>query len=195
MATSRPRHHHYTYDDYLDHDDNAPGRHEFLDGQIYAMAGGSPQHAAICAHVIAALDAQLRGRGCEVYSSDLRVRVLATGLATYPDATVTCGPLELDPADPKRHTVTNPMLLVEVLSPSTADYDRGDKLDNYKLIPSVREVVLVAHDERMVEVWRRVETDQWVRREARSGVLELTALGCTLDVEDVFRGWLARVTT
>jgi Uma2 family endonuclease len=192
MATSGARHHHYTYDDYLDHDDNSPGRHEFLDGQIHAIAGGSPQHAAICAHVIAALDAQLRGRGYEVYSSDLRVRVIATGLATYPDATVICGALELDPSDPKRHTATNPMLLVEVLSPSTADYDRGDKLDNYKLIPSLREVVLVAYDERLVEVWRRGESDHWVRREARTGVLELTALGGTLDVEDVFRGWLAR---
>src|SRR5258708_31296765 len=105
------------------------------------MAGGPPEHAAISMNIGSQLREQLRGRGCQAYSSDLRIRVLATGLATYPDVTVVCKPVELDPLD--RHTVTNPTLVVEVLSPSTAAYDRGEKLAHYQQIPSLREVVLV----------------------------------------------------
>lgn len=96
------------------------------------MAGGSPEHAAITANVTRLLGNALEGRPCRVYSPDLRVRVqatgLATGLATYADVTVVCGRLELDPEAPKRHPVLNPKVLVEVPSPSTEDYDRGEKL-------------------------------------------------------------------
>lgn len=153
------------------------------------MAGGTPTHAAICVNVSSSLRAQLRGRGCQVYSSDLRIRVLETGLATYPDVTVVCKQAELDPED--RNTVTNPTLVVEVLSPSTAAYDRGEKLENYKRIPSLREVVLVAHDEQLIEVWRRGDDGAWSRREARHGRLALTAVDCTLTVDDVYRDELA----
>src|SRR5690606_31274388 len=120
-------------------------KHEFLDGLVWAMAGGSPEHAAIAANIVALLVNQLAGRRCRVFSSDLRVRVKATGLATYPDVTVVCEQLELDPDDPKGHTVTNPKLLVEVLSPSTAEYDRGEKLDHYRQIESLEVILLVAH--------------------------------------------------
>jgi Uma2 family endonuclease len=186
---SGARIHRYTYRDYLALEQAANVRHEFLDGEIYAMAGGTPSHAAICANVTAALTIQLRGRGCQAYSSDLRVRVLDTGLATYPDVTVVCRPAELDPDD--RHTITNPTLIVEVLRPSTAAYDRGEKLEHYRRIPALREVVLVAHDERMLEVWRRGDGDTWTRHEARSGTLALTAVPCALVVDDVFRDELA----
>lgn len=164
-------------------------RHEFFDGEIYAMAGGSREHAAISANVMLSLGAQLRGRGCQVHSSDLRVRVLETGLTTYPDVTVICSKAELDPED--RHTVVNPVLLVEVLSPSTAVYDRGEKLAHYQRIPSLREVVLVAHDERLIEVWRREGLGTWQRSEARSGTVALGAVNATLDVDEVYRDELA----
>lgn len=88
-------------------------------------------------------------------------------------------------------TVVNPTVVVEVLSPSTAAYDRGEKLANYQRIPSLREVVLVAHDERLVEVWHRDPAGTWTRREARSGAIALDAIGCTLDVDEVYRDELA----
>ena len=185
LVVSGARLHRYTYREYLVLEQSANVRHEFLDGEIYAMAGGTREHAAFCANITSSLSAQLRGRGCQVHSSDLRIRVMETGLATYPDVTVVCKHAELDPDD--RNTITNPTLVVEVLSPSTAAYDRGEKLDHYKKIPSLREVVLVAHDERLIEVWRRGDDDTWSRREARSGTLALTAVECTLGVEDVYR--------
>jgi Uma2 family endonuclease len=120
------------------------------------------------------------------------VRVAATGLGTYADVTVICGRLELDPADPKRHTATNPKVLVEVLSPSTEDYDRGDKLGNYKLISTLAEVVLVAHDRREIEVVRREDDGSWSRHIARAGEsVELISLGCALSVSEIYRDPLA----
>ena len=123
-------------------------------GEIYGMAGGTPEHAAaLSAAVISALLTQLRGGPCRVYSSDLRVRVLATGLATYPDVTVVCGEAERDPESPT--TIVNPRLVVEVLSDSTMDYDRGEKLQHYRQIPSLEGVVLVWHTQRRIDVWAR----------------------------------------
>jgi Uma2 family endonuclease len=188
-VVSGARHHRYLYRDYLALEASANVRHEFLDGEIYAMAGGTREHAAICANVVVSLGAQLRGRGCQVHSADLRIRVLETGLTTYPDVTIVCARAELDPED--RNTITNPTLLVEVLSPSTAAYDRGEKLAHYQKIASLREVVLVAHDEQLIEVWRRGDDGTWSRRETRSGPLALEAIPCTLLVDDVYRDELA----
>jgi len=188
-VVSSARHHRYTYQEYLAFERSANVRHEFFDGEIYAMAGGTPTHAATCANLTIMLGSQLRGRGCQTHSSDLRIRVLETGLATYPDVTVVCGQRELDPED--RNTVTNPTLLVEVLSPSSAAYDRGEKLEHYQRIPSLREVLLVAHDERLIEIWRRGDDGTWSRSEARSGSLTLTSVPCTLAVDEVYRDELA----
>jgi len=188
-VVSGARHHRYTYQEYLAFERSANVRHEFFDGEIYAMAGGTPTHAAISANLTTLLGSQLRGKGCQAYTSDLRIRVLETGLATYPDVTVVCGRREIDPED--RNTVTNPVILVEVLSPSSAVYDRGEKLEHYKRISSLREVLLVAHDERLIEVWRRGEDGAWSRSEARRGNLTLTSVPCTLEVDEVYRDELA----
>src|SRR5262249_35971657 len=134
----------YFYSEYLELEEASNTKHEFLDGEIYAMAGGSPDHASLAAAVTTALLNQLRDKPCRVFSSDLRVRVLATGLATYPDITVVCGTLERDPES--EVTVVNPVVLVEVLSKRTETYDRGEKFDHYRHIPSLKEYVLVAHD-------------------------------------------------
>ena len=180
-----PAHHRFTFDDYLRVEEDSSIRHEFLDGRVWAMAGGTPEHARICANVIALLNLALGSRRCSVYTTDLRIRVLATGLATYPDVSVICGQPELDPADPKRHTALNPKLLVEVLSPSTEDYDRGEKLDNYRQIASLDEVVLVHHGERKLVVWRRTGTG-WSATEYVDGVIPLT-IGCELSIAAVYR--------
>lgn len=180
-----PAHHKFTFHDYLRVEEDSIIRHEFLDGRIWAMAGGTPEHARICANVITLLGVALGTRRCGVYTTDLRVRVRATGLATYPDVSVICGQPELDPDDPKRHTASNPKLLVEVLSPSTEDYDCGEKLEHYKQIASLEEVVLVHHAERKIVVWRRTGSS-WHATEHVDGVIQL-ALGCELSVTGVYR--------
>lgn len=176
----------FTFDAYVELEEASPIRHEFLDGHVWAMAGGSPEHAAIAANLVRLLGAALLDRRCRVYTSDLRIRVLETGLGTYPDASVVCDRLELDPADAKGHTAVNPTLLVEVLSPTTEAYDRGEKLAHYKRIPSLREVMFVAHDERRVDLWRRVG-EHWTQLTFRTGELvALESVGCTIAVDDAF---------
>ncbi len=161
-------------------------KHEYLDGVMYAMSGGSPRHAALIGRVTGALGSQLAGRGCEVFSSDLRIRVLVTGLATYPDVSVVCGLLETDPAD--RNAVVNPTALFEVLSDSTEEYDRTEKLEHYRQIPALREVVLIAQREPHLEVWRRQDGD-WTRETYGSDSrVPLPALGCEIDVNPLYAG-------
>jgi Uma2 family endonuclease len=178
--------HHYTYRDYLRLEADANVKHEFLGGEIYAMEGGTPEHAAIAMNVGTVLNLQLRGRPCRVFSSDLRVRVLKTGLATYPDVTVVCGPLERDPED--ANTATNPTLLVEVTSPSSEEYDRGAKLAHYQQVPALREIVVVSHRERRMDVHRRDEQGNWSLQALRPGeTAALASIGCELPVDEVYR--------
>ncbi len=175
-----------SFDEYCQIERASPIKHEFLDGVAWAMAGGSREHAALCANVLGALVAQLRGRGCRAHTSDLRIRVKATGLATYPDVSVICGRAELDAEDRLGHTAVNPTLLVEVLSPSTEEYDRTEKLDHYKQIASVREIVLVAQTQRRIEVWgRSAAADGWVRCEHVAGAVALASVGGLLLLDEV----------
>ena len=176
--------------EYVEIEEGANERHEWLDGTVFLMPGGTPRHAALAANVMAALGARLRGRPCRAYSSDLRVRVPATGLATYPDVSVVCGRPEIDTADPKRKSVVNPTVLVEVLSPSTQDYDRDEKRLHYQQIETACEIVLVAQDEPLVEVWRRRARpggDLWVPAQCGPGEsVTLESIGCALDVDELY---------
>ena len=182
--------HQYTYEDYLALEQASNVKHEFLDGEIYAVAGGTPNHAALSVTVSSVLHAQLRRGPCRVFSSDLRVRVLATGLATYPDATVVCGELEVDPAN--QDTVVNPRVVVEVLSDSTEKYDRGVKLKHYRQIPALSAVVLVWQRERRIEVWERVMDETWEPRAAGPGEsARITAIDCTLSIDEIYDDALA----
>lgn len=167
---------------------------EFLDGQIFAMSGGTPEHAGVTANIGAILNAALREKPCRVFSPDLRVRSRETGLATYADVTVICGQIELDPEDAKKHTALNPVVLVEVLSPSTEHYDRGEKLEHYKTIASLEEVVLVSWDRREIEVVRRAPAGSWSSHILREGEsAQLTSIGVELAVAEVYRDPLAAV--
>ena len=175
----------YTYADYLALEASSNVKDEYLAGQIYGMAGGSPEHAALAAAVVGLLFPQLSGTGCRLHSADLRVRVRSTGPATYPDVTIVCGASERDPADPD--AVVNPTLLVEVLSPSTEDYGRGDKFAHYKAIPTLRQYVLVCPRERTVEVWSAAPDGDWTVQIAPAGeVAALAAIACRLDVGRLF---------
>lgn len=186
-AARRP---HYSLKEYLLIEEMSGVRHEYLDGNIFAMAGGTPDHARICANVISLLSNRLEARPCAVFTSGVRVRVQATGLDTYPDVSVVCGRAERDAED--KDALINPVVLVEVTSPSTEAYDRGAKLDHYKRIPSLREVVLVGHAERRVEIWRRGDDEHWATEATTLvGTVRLTALGCELPLELIYRNPLA----
>jgi Uma2 family endonuclease len=177
----------HSFAEYVELDQASPVKHEFLGGQVWAMAGGSPEHAGIAANVAMLLGTQLQGRPCRVFSSDLRVRVRETGLGTYPDLSVVCGRLELDPDDPKKQTAVNPRAVVEVLSPSTEAYDRGEKLAHYKLIESLTEIVLIAQPRRQIEVWHR-SPEGWALDVSHDGeTAQLRSIDCTLPVHDVYR--------
>lgn len=176
---------HYTRADYLALEASSNVKHEFLDGQIYGMAGGTPEHAALAAAVIGLLFGQLRAGRCRAHDADLRIRVRETGLATYPDVAVVCGPRERDPDD--ENAITNPTVVVEVLSRSTEDYDRGDKFEHYKRIPSLKHYVLVSHREREIEVWTRDPLDAWTRTVHREGErASLAAISAELDVRELY---------
>jgi len=175
--------HRYTYDEYLAFERDSEMKHEFADGEIYAMAGGSLRHSALASRISAALESA-RAPGCIAFQSDMRLRVLATGRATYPDASMVCGPIQLDPVDPSGTTITNPSLLVEVLSPSTEEVDRGSKLQDYQRIPSLQEYVLVSQHPRL-EIYRRLSSGSWEYRDVREGVVTL-ASGATLDLSILY---------
>lgn len=189
---AQPARQQFSFREYLHIEENSAVKHEFLDGHVWAMAGGSPDHAAIAANITAALVAQVRDKPCRVYSSDLRLRIRATGLGTYADVTVICGRFEADPDDPKGHTALNPIVVIEVLSPSTEVYDRGEKRQHYEQIASLQEIVLVAHDRRAVEVWRRDGNGGWMRDEYDGDAsVRLESIGAQLSVRDVYRNPLS----
>lgn len=179
-----------TYAEYIALEERSGGqRHEYLRGEIYAMSGGTPEHAALEAAMAGELRNALEaaGKPCRVYSANLRLRVEATDFACYADASVVCGKAETSPVD--RHAVTNPTVLVEVLSDSTESYDRGIKAGHYRHMPSIREYVLVSQHSAVVEVWRKNEQDRWeVAAVAGKGEkAALASLGISIDVDAVYR--------
>ena len=185
--SSESRHVHYTYSEYVSLEEESSTRHEYLDGEIYAMAGGTPDHAALAAAVIGLLRAGIPS-SCRTFTSDLRIRT-SSGLSTYPDAAVVCGKTLRAPDDP--FAVTNPCLLVEVTSPSTEDYDRGEKLRHYKSLPSVQEIVIVSHREIHLTIHRRDNGGHWATLEAKAGdSVDLSSVATKLVVDDVYRGGL-----
>jgi len=174
---------HHSYAEYIAFEKGSNVKHEYLDGQIYAMAGGTPEHAALAAAASGLLFSQLRGGACRAYDSDLRVRT-QSGLTTYPDVTVICGPSERDHEDPL--AVTNPILILEVLSRSTAEYDAGDKFEHYKTLPSLRQYVMVSHRERSLHVWTRQEDNQWQSIRVVEGEAAELVIGARLDVRELY---------
>jgi Uma2 family endonuclease len=183
-SPARRSRHRYTYEEYLSYERDSGLKHEYEDGEIYAMAGGSRRHNALASRISAALEAA-RTPDCVAFQSDQKVRVLATGKATYPDASMVCGPIEGDPADPSGATITNPTLIVEVLSPSTEEEDRGNKWQHYQRISSLDEYVLVSQTHPRIECYRRLPSGAWEYRETTEGRLRLLG-GATLDLATLY---------
>jgi len=178
-----------TYDEYLVLERTSESKHEYVGGEVYAMAGGTPEHGRLAIAFAGLLTSALRGRPCAVFSADVRVRIESTGRATYPDLSVVCGSLE--PARDDTDAITNPIVLVEVLSDSTEASDRGDKWSHYQRLASLREYVLVSSREPRIEVFRRV-ADGWHYEEARAGAaIRLESLGVEVPVDEIFRDPLA----
>jgi Uma2 family endonuclease len=190
---SEPRRlHRYTYADYVALEMISTGKHEFLDGEIYAMAGRSEEHSALAAAMVHALGNAVGERPCRVHTSDLRIYVEAAGLATFPDASVICGPLQQHEPSPTA-TALNPSILVEVTSDSSEDYDRGAKLEYYQTIPTLREYVIVSHRERRITVHERTSGGTWNTRMAKDGGgVAVPSLGVQLNVADVYRNSAVR---
>lgn len=181
------RHHSYTYAEYVALENWSSTKHEFLGGDIYAMSGGSGEHAALAAQTIIVLGNAIRERPCRVYTSDLRVRVEAVDLTTYPDATVICGPIERYEPGPET-TALNPSIVVEVTSPSSEAYDTGDKLEFYRTIPTLREYVIVSHRERRITVHARGLVGEWSTTAGiKSGSVKLPSLGVELSIDEIYR--------
>lgn len=153
---------------------------------MFAMAGGTPEHSLIATNLAGEFRNRLKGHHCVPYNADLRVKVEATGLFTYPDLSIVCGPLKLAPGT--NDTIVNPAMLVEVLSDSTEGYDRGKKFEHYRQIPTLREYLLVSQKEPRVEQFVRQADGKWLLNEA-FGIeksLELPSLQISISLGEVF---------
>lgn len=171
---------------YLRLERRAETRSEYLDGEIYALAGASRTHNLIATNLIISLGTQVRGRPCEVYSSDMRIKVCATGLYTYPDVAVVCGSPRFE--DRQKDTLLNPGVIIEVLSPSTETYDRGAKFDHYSSLESLSDYLLVAQDGPKIGHFVRQPEGKWLFCQYRSlnDVIPINSIDCVLSLADVY---------
>lgn len=172
-------------EEYLEAERAAETKSEYFNGRIFAMAGASRLHTVVCVNLTREVSSQLKGRPCETYVQDLRVRVENTGLYTYPDIAVVCGKPQL--ADGHNDVLLNPTLIIEVLSPTTEAYDRGDKFAHYRRLDSLREYVLVAQDRARIE--RYVRRDEaWILTEFSSldEIVFLESIDCSLTLREVY---------
>ncbi|HEY4002221.1 MAG TPA: Uma2 family endonuclease [Candidatus Xenobia bacterium] len=181
----------FTSDEYLTLERSAESKSEWIDGEIFAMGGGTPDHSTIKTNIAGELHRQLKGTGCRVYDSDMKVRVVSRraamrGLFTYPDVTVVCGEPQFH--DTYGDILVNPKVLFEVLSPSTNDYDRGQKRLRYQAIPSLSDYCIVAQSGPRVEHWLRSPDGTWAVTPVSGlgGSLVLASIDCGLPLSDIY---------
>ena len=172
-----------TAGEYLAWEREQPTKHEFFHGEVFAMAGGSPRHNALCARIIAASNSLGR---CIVLTSDQRVAMANQGRYVYPDVSIACGGLEIETND----VLLNPTVIVEVLSASTEQYDRGLKWEGYQRIASLADYVLVSQVEPRIEHFRRAPDGSWTYRAAGPGETATLSIGVALIVDHTFSGVL-----
>jgi Uma2 family endonuclease len=173
--------------EYLAFERESETKHEYVAGEVFAMVGASRRHNLIQSATLTSLNNLLASRPCDVYPSDMRVKVGALGVYTYPDITVVCGETELE--DSEQDTLLNPTVIIEILSLSTERYDRGLKFHRYQLIPSLRDYLLIAQGRPLVEHFTRDETGRWILvQQAGSGEqIHLASIGCVLDLAEIYR--------
>ena len=185
MSTALKR---ITPQEYLIRERQASTKSEFYQGEIFAMGGRSANHSLIAANFVREAGNALKDKPCTVFNSDLRVQIQATGLYTYPDATIVCGEQIFD--DDHRDTLLNPTVIVEVLSDSTEKYDRGKKSNHYRQIASLKELILIAQDRPQVERFTRQPNGDWLFHEQKelSAEFELKSLGISVAMTELYRG-------
>jgi Uma2 family endonuclease len=183
----------FTVEEYLAFERASDERHEYLDGVIYAMAGESPDHGRICINLAATLVPQLRGSGCEAFSKDTKVRCgpyrahTREGLYAYPDLVIVCGAMQFH--GQAQDVLINPTVIVEVLSPSTEAFDRGEKFRRYRAwLPTLTDYVLVAQDRPVIDHYHREDDALWMLRtlEGMEARLHLEDIGCVVPLADVY---------
>lgn len=173
----------FSADDFLAWDASQTERHEFVDGEVFAMAGGEDRHASVSGNLFASLHSHLKGSRCRVYMNDVKLQVAAANAFFYPDVFVTCS--ERDAAN--RLVKQEPLLVVEVLSPSTAAYDRGDKFASYRLCPTLAEYAVIDIDRRAVDLFRKNAEGLWVLHPlVGNATLTLTSVDHALALGDLF---------
>lgn len=181
-----------TIQEYLSLERQAATKSDYLDGEMFDMSGASREHNLVSLRIASSLETQLDESDCEVYAHDMRVRTL-DDLLTYPDVVVVCGERRFE--DSEVDTLLNPILIAEVLSPSTEAYDRLTKLEHYRRTPSVAEVLLVSQDRPRVEHWVRQGDGRWIVEDIQDleTPVELPSVGCALDLKRLYRGVLSPV--
>jgi len=170
----------WTLDDFLAWEEQQPERYEFVDGVVRMMVGGTAAHNTIINNVAAALRSRLRGSGCRYFTEGMKV-VSPTDQSTYPDVVVTCRPV-----GNSYGKLTEPALIVEVLSRSTADHDRGAKWEMYRTIPTLANYVLISQYRRSVDLYRRTAAGWEIVQIEGSGTIDMPALGCTIDLDEIY---------
>jgi Uma2 family endonuclease len=169
-----------TPEQYLEIERQAEYKSEYWQGEMFAMSGAAEPHSLLVTSIAAQIYSQLRARDCRTYSNDMRVRVSATGLYTYPDIVVVCGAPQL--LDGRRDTLLNPTLIIEVLSPSTEAYDRGRKFEHYQSLDSLKQYLLVASERVHADLFTRQPGGQWLLTSASSldDTIDLESIGCRI---------------
>ena len=175
-----------TPEEYLRIERAAEWKSEFIDGEMFAMAGASPRHVLIATNLVAELRNRLREGPCTVYAADLRVATDRQRHYTYPDVVVVCDPLQF--VDEHRDTLTNPKVIAEVLSDSTEKYDRGAKFERYRSVPTLSEYLLVSQDRVHIELYTRQHDGGWFLRDWNdpAAEIELVSLRCRLKIAEVY---------
>ncbi|MBF0204339.1 MAG: Uma2 family endonuclease [Desulfamplus sp.] len=175
-----------TPEEYLDFERDSDIRHEYFNGEIFAMVGASLNHNRINGNIAVELRNQLKGDPCDVFSSDIRVKVEAIGKYTYPDVVIVCGDIKLE--DDKFDTLLNPVVIIEILSDSTEAYDRGTKFQHYRLVPSLQEYILVSQHSCLVEKYVRSDEEKWVYSscENMQKAMSIKSIKCELLLSDIY---------
>ncbi len=177
----------YTAEEYLELEETSLEKNEFYKGEIFAMAGASIPHNEIVANTLVDIGSYLKGKKCRIYPSDLRIHSLANSLYTYPDLSIICD--EIETIGKRKNTVTNPTVLIEVLSKNTQDYDRGAKFKLYRDIESLKEYILISSLETLVEKYDKQEDGSWVLHEYKSetDTFKITSIDLLVTVKDLYR--------
>lgn len=185
--TALPKKQYISEEDYLKMEEVSPVKHEYFDGEIFQMAGASDEHNTISMNIAGELHQQLKKRPCKVYHNDMRLYIETEGIYTYPDVMVVCGKPEVKKYK-SLDNILNPILIVEVLSPTTADYDKGAKFEQYRTIESFKEYLLVSQDAKQITRYTKQTNGSWLLMDfiGDKTEIELFSIECTLTMDDIY---------